>query len=71
MAKLPKVDPTKVAERAMDKFMEDPLAVMVQTDAYFDALSNFAPVMPWEFPLPVPRGLYNRLGLENLKFEQK
>ena len=71
MAKLPKVDPTKIAERVMNKFMDDPLAVVVQTDTYLDAMSNFAPVMPWEFPFPVPRGIYNRLGLENLKFEQK
>lgn len=71
MAKLLKVDPTRIAERAMDKFMDDPLAVVVQTDNYLDALTNFAPVMPWEFPVPVPRGIYNRLGLANLKFEPK
>lgn len=71
MTELPKVDPTKIAERVMNKFMDDPLAVVVQTDTYLDAISNFAPVMPWECPIPVPRGIYNRLGLENLKFEQK
>jgi hypothetical protein len=69
MAKLPKIDPARAAERAMDRFMDDPLAVMVQTDTYLDALTNFAPVMPWEFPLPVPRGLYTRLGLDKMKFE--
>ena len=71
MAKLSKVDPTKVAERVMDKFMDDPLAVMVQTDNYLDALTNFAPVMPWEFPVPVPRGIYNRLGLDKINFKQE
>ena len=71
MAKLPKFDPTRVAERAVDKFMDDPLAVVVQTDTYLDALDNFAPVMPWEFPIPVPRGLYNRLGLDKINFNQK
>ena len=71
MAELPKVDPTKVAERVMDKFMEDPLAVMVQTDNYLDALTNLAPVMPWEFPVPVPRGIYNRLVLDKINFKQE
>lgn len=69
MAKLPTVDPSRIAERAVDKFMEDPLAVVVQTDTYLDALSNFAPVMPWEFPVPVPRGIYNRLGLDKINFK--
>lgn len=71
MTKLPKVDPTRVAERVVDKIMDDPLAVMVQTDNYLDALSNFAPVMPWECPIPMPRGLYTRLGLDRVNFNQK
>ena len=63
---LPKPNAQKVAERVVDKFMDDPLAVMVQTDTYLDALGNFAPVMPWEFPLPVPRGMFTRLGLDKM-----
>lgn len=71
MPKIPKLDPNKVAVRAMDKFMEDPLAVMVQTDTYLDAASNFAPVMPWEFPFPIPRGVYNRLNLKDFDLTPK
>lgn len=64
--KLPKPDPNRIAEKVVGDFIEDPLATVINAENYVYALIELLPVMPWEFPIPMPRGLYRRLMLKEL-----
>lgn len=43
--------------------MEDPLAALAAADGAASFLVSLSPTMPWEFPIPVPRILYDKLQL--------
>lgn len=60
--KLP--DPNIIAQRVVDRVMDDPLAVIAQSKGYTDMLFELLPTTPWESLIPLPRGLYRRLQLD-------
>ena len=62
--KIPSVD--AVAGRVIDNFIADPLASLSNMNSSTNVLMDLLPVLPWEFPFPVPRIIYERLKLADL-----
>jgi hypothetical protein len=43
------------------KAIEDPLVAITHANGMIDILDRIAPTFPWEFPVPIPRKLYEKL----------
>lgn len=53
----------RLLSRAADKAMDDPMAALAAADGATNLLISLSPTMPWEFPLPIPRVIYEKLQL--------
>lgn len=51
----------KLLSKAADKALDDPQAALAAADGAMGLLINLSPTMPWEFPFPIPRIVYNKL----------
>ena len=62
---LSKLDPDKIVEqltnKAIDKAMDDPLAAIRTANSVLAITVKVLPTLPWETPLPIPRGIYEIL----------
>jgi len=52
---------TNLAEKAMDHAIEDPLAAAANLDGAMGLIVKLLPTLPGEFPIPIPRGIYEKL----------
>lgn len=58
-----------IINKAANKIIDDPVSALAAADGALNLAMNLAPTMPWEFPLPVPRIIYDKLNLD--KYAQK
>lgn len=61
-----KLRPDKVLDKTADKILEDPTALLTNYTNYADLITDILPTLPWEFPIPIPRGIYDRTSIRDL-----
>lgn len=62
----PAVTPAQALSRGLtDRFVNDvvndPIAVLDRANTLADVCANLAPTLPGEFPIPIPRGIFDRI----------
>lgn len=56
----------EMAGRAIDNAIDDPLTAVARMDSASSLAAKLLPTLPGEFPIPIPRGLYENLP-ENVR----
>ncbi len=50
-----------LTDRFVNDVVNDPIAVLDRANTLADVCVNIAPTLPGEFPIPIPRGVYERI----------
>lgn len=51
----------QAADKMVDRAIEDPLAAAANLDGAMGLIVKLLPTLPGEFPIPIPRGIYEKL----------
>jgi hypothetical protein len=51
----------EMAGRAVENALDDPLTAVARVDSASSLAAKLLPTLPGEFPIPIPRGLYDVL----------
>jgi hypothetical protein len=50
-----------LTDRFVNDAVNDPVAILDRANTITDVCMNLAPTLPGEFPIPIPRGIYERI----------
>jgi len=50
----------QLTDKVIDRAIDNPLEAIRTADAILSIAVNALPTLPWETPLPIPRGIYEK-----------
>lgn len=59
-----------LTDRIIDNAVKDPLTTVANLDVLIDLAYKLSPTLPEESPIPMPRGLYDKLKEKGLPWKQ-
>jgi len=60
-----------LTDKILEKAVEDPLTTMANIDTVITFVHKVLPTLPGEAPLPIPRGLYDKMKEGGLPWQQQ
>lgn len=56
----------QIVARGVDEFFRNPASQIAGAEALLGLMVKLAPTLPWEFPVPIPRFVYDGANLKEL-----